>query len=149
MTIGFGTADALPEDAAAIRRAVFVEEQGFRAEEEFDANDAVARHIVLYLDGVPAATCRYFPDDGRQDYVVGRLAVRREYRGRGLGGAVLREAERQLRLLGAGRVRLAAQVRARGFYEKQGYAVAGGAFEEEHCPHVWMCKVLRREEEDG
>ena len=47
MTIGFGTADALPEDAAAIRRAVFVEEQGFRAEEEFDANDAVARHIVL------------------------------------------------------------------------------------------------------
>ena len=145
----FRSFDCLPEDAAAIRRAVFVEEQGFCAAEEFDAADAVARHIVLYLDGVPAATCRYFPDDGRQDYVVGRLAVRREYRGRGLGGAVLREAERQLRLLGAGRVRLAAQVRARGFYEKQGYAVAGGAFEEEHCPHVWMCKVLRREKEDG
>ena len=37
---------------------------------------------------------------------------------------------------------LAAQLQARGFYEKQGYAAFGDVFYEEHCPHVWMCKTL-------
>ena len=138
--IRFKTEQTLPEDAAWIRRTVFVEEQGFA--DEFDGTDAVAAHIVLYDGERPVATCRYFRDDARNGYVVGRIAVLQEFRGRSLGSAVLREAERQISALGGARVLLAAQLQARGFYEKQGYAAFGDVFYEEHCPHVWMCKML-------
>ena len=47
--------DALPPEAAAIRQAVFVEEQGFQ--EEFDAIDRHALHLLLFADGRPVALC--------------------------------------------------------------------------------------------
>ena len=48
--------DALPPEAAAIRQAVFVEEQGFQ--EEFDAIDRHALHLLLFADGQPVGTLR-------------------------------------------------------------------------------------------
>ena len=38
---------------------------------------------------------------------------------------------------------VAAQVRARGFYEKAGYTAYGEEFPEEYCPHIWMKKQAR------
>lgn len=55
--------DALPPEAAAIRQAVFVEEQGFQ--EEFDAIDRHALHLLLFADGRPVGTLRAFTEDGR------------------------------------------------------------------------------------
>ena len=55
--ISFG----LCEDAARIRKEVFVEEQGFQ--KEFDEIDPIALHVVLYRDGEPAATGRLFRRD--------------------------------------------------------------------------------------
>ena len=54
--------DALPPEAAAIRQAVFVEEQGFQ--EEFDAIDRHALHLLLFADGRPVGTLRAFTEDG-------------------------------------------------------------------------------------
>lgn len=141
--VRFETFHSLPQDAADIRKQVFIEEQGFT--EEFDDVDAVATHLVLYDDGRPVATCRYFRDGERNErnaYVVGRLAVLKEFRGKSLGAAVLREAERQIKALNAETVLLSAQVQAKGFYEKQGYAATGTLFYEEDCPHIRMCKTL-------
>lgn len=131
---------SLPKEAVFIRTTVFMEEQGFA--EEFDAADETARHLVLYEDEKPAAVCRFFRDEEKQCYTVGRVAVLKEFRGRSLGSAVLHEAEEQVKRLNGKSVCLAAQVQARGFYEKQGYSARGPEFMEEFCPHVWMYKNL-------
>ena len=64
--------------ARKIREKVFIEEQGF--EVEFDNIDESATHILLTIDGDPAATGRVFPkEDGV--YILGRIAVLPQYRG--------------------------------------------------------------------
>lgn len=138
--IVFQSSHILPEDAAFIRKAVFVDEQGFRS--EFDGCDGSALHTVLYQDEKPVATCRLLWNPERQSYMVGRIAVLKEYRGKGFGAAILSEAERQTVGLAGKQLCLAAQLRARGFYEKQGYSAVGEVFLEEDCPHIWMYKRL-------
>lgn len=136
----FVLSNPLPPDAARIRQEVFVQEQGFA--EEFDSIDRTAWHLVLYRGGQPAAVCRFFPGEEPGSYTVGRLAVRRPFRKMGLGAQVLAEAERRIAALGGKKVVLAAQVRAGGFYLRQGYAPRGEEFLEEYCPHIQMEKTL-------
>lgn len=130
----------LPEGAISVRKAVFMEEQGFV--EEFDNIDDKATHIVFYEGNTPIATCRFFWNEEKQSYIVGRIAVIKEMRGKAIGAAVLNEAEKQIRMLNGDKLQLAAQVRAKNFYEKQGYTAVGEEFLEEYCPHIWMCKNL-------
>ena len=130
----FRTYDSMPEDAAFIRRSVFMEEQGFK--DEFDDTDRISKHIG------PAAVCRYYPDGDGKCYIVGRIAVLKEFRKRHYGQLILREAERQAGLEGALELSLAAQVQAAGFYEKSGFAAVGEVFMEEHCPHIKMVKSI-------
>ncbi|MBQ2774825.1 MAG: GNAT family N-acetyltransferase [Clostridia bacterium] len=134
------TYTALPKEAAQIRQEVFVEEQGFR--EEFDTVDNSAYHVVLFTDGKAVATCRYFADENGS-YIVGRIAVLKKYRNKGLGSAVLRAAEEQIKQLGGDSVFLHSQLRAAEFYEKLGYFSYGEIEFEEDCPHIWMKKELR------
>lgn len=130
----------LPKEAVAVRTKVFMKEQGFV--DEYDQADAAAMHLVAFVDGKPVGTCRFFWDEERNAYVVGRLAALLEYRGKKIGAALLREAERQIGLLGGKSVHLHAQCRAGGFYEKQGYQKMGRVELDEGCPHVWMVKAL-------
>ena len=131
----FRTYDSLPEDAAFIRRSVFMEEQGFK--DEFDDTDRISKHIVLYTDDDrPAAVCRYYPDGDGKCYIVGRIAVLKEFRKRHYGQLI------QAGLEGALELSLAAQVQAAGFYEKSGFAAVGEVFMEEHCPHIKMVKSI-------
>ncbi len=132
--------DALPQAAASIRNDVFVKEQGFV--DEFDDVDAGARHIVLYDGDQPISTCRIYFNSDKQSFVVGRIAVIRQYRGKNYGAKTLSAAEDVIRRDGGKSVLLAAQVRATVFYEKQGYAKQGDEFMEEDCPHIWMIKRL-------
>lgn len=131
---------SLPSEAAKIRRAVFIEEQGFK--EEFDETDSRARHLVLYDGEKPVGACRFFAGDTVGDYIIGRLAVIKDYRGRGAGARLLGEAESAVRREGGKRVLLHAQISAKGFYEKQGYSAFGEADSDEGCPHIWMCRRL-------
>lgn len=130
----------LPASAARIRENVFIEEQGFC--DEFDHLDFTATHLVLYYNTISAATCRFYPFEEDGAYVIGRIAVVKEYRGKGLGARLIQEAERRIKEAGGMRVLLAAQTLATGFYEKQGYTAFGDIFLDEHCPHIWMRKAL-------
>ena len=76
----------LPQEARRIREEVFVREQGF--ENEFDETDQSASHLILYDGEMPVAVCRFFPGDQPGDYMVGRIAVIKECRGRNLGSPV-------------------------------------------------------------
>lgn len=137
----FKTYHTLPKEAAALREAVFVQEQGFSS--EFDEIDQTATHILLFDDsGQAVAVCRYFWSEEKDCYVLGRLAVAKPWRAKHLGAAMLAEAERQLCAKGETRLMLAAQLQAQPFYEKQGYSPVGDLFYDEYCPHLWMCKEL-------
>ncbi|MBR4555245.1 MAG: GNAT family N-acetyltransferase [Ruminococcus sp.] len=129
--------DAAP-DAKAIRQEVFMEEQGFA--KEFDSLDETAFHAVAFTDGKASATGRLFK--GRSGWHIGRIAVRKQFRGSGLGGDVVRALEAKAREEGAEYIKLSAQVRAQGFYEKLGYRAEGEEYLDEHCPHIAMKKIL-------
>lgn len=130
----------LPPEAQEIRTVVFVEEQGFQ--EEFDTVDGFATHLVLFEDGEAAGVCRVFWDEGSKRYLVGRVAVRREFRGKGLGAALMAGAEHQVRAMGGKSLHLHAQCRIVPFYEAVGYTPYGPIEDDQGCPHIWMKKEL-------
>lgn len=130
----------LSEEAKLIREEVFVNEQGFKM--EFDFVDESANCVVLYENDIPMACCRYFPGREPREYIVGRLAVLKKYRGRHLGEQLLKKVEDAVRTAGGIKVSLSAQVQARRFYEKQGYKTYGNIYYDEHCEHVHMEKML-------
>lgn len=132
--------DELPEEAKYIRITVFVEEQGFK--EEFDTDDNISTHIVLFNDKEPVATGRFYFDSEKQEYMIGRLAVIKEYRGKGLGSEIVKEAERLIKLKGGKSVSLHSQCQAQPFYENLGYTAFGESDFDEDCPHQWMRKEL-------
>lgn len=85
-----------------IRVAVFVDEQGYAASDEFDGYDDGCVHLLLVEDDgngtqTPAGTLRYFPpSDTTKSEKMGRLAVAKQYRGKGLASKLLKELERML-----------------------------------------------------
>jgi predicted GNAT family N-acyltransferase len=132
--------DAEVEAALDLRYRVFCEEQGVTLAADQDGRDAEALHVVAIDDGRLAGTCRLLFDDGVAR--LGRMAVEHELRGRGIGAALLSEAERHSRSAGARKIRLHAQTAARSLYERSGFEVQGDEFMEEGIPHVTMEKPL-------
>lgn len=126
------------EAARAIRLEVFVEEQGVPADLELDDLDALARHwVALGADGAVLGTARAVTrPDGL--WKIGRVAVRKAWRGRGVGAAVMRAIMRDLVAAGAPGAYLESQTHATTFYEKLGFAVEGAEFLEAGIPHVAM-----------
>ena len=133
-----------PEDwpeVAALRTRVFVEEQGVPPEIEQDHRDATAVHVIgRDASGRVVATGRLLVDGDRAS--IGRMAAYPAVRGRGHGAAVLAELHRQAALRGVREVELHAQVTARRFYERAGYAPVGDEYQEAGISHVTMVKTL-------
>lgn len=137
-----GDWNTLGRDAARLRTAVFVREQGIAADVEADALDASARHAVLYNRlGQPVATGRLLqqaPGVGR----IGRMAVDRSVRGAQWGRVLLAALLEAARARGDTQVQLHAQCSAQGFYERAGFTVAGAPYEEAGLAHVLMTQAL-------
>ncbi len=129
--------NALPPEAIQIRITVFVEEQGFK--DEIDEIDEIAAHLVAFDGETAVATCRLFEEEDHK-YIIGRLAVIRQYRGKHIGSELLEAAENIVQKNKGCGVYLHAQLSAKAFYEKQGYVASEGIDYEENCPHVWMRK---------
>lgn len=133
--------EGIPAYAKEIRQKVFVDEQGFQ--DEFDDIDDAAAHIVAFNeDKAPIATCRIFQDAARDSYILGRLAVTKEYRGQKIGSVIVQEAEQYVQKKGGKRIALHAQCTAAAFYQKSGYTEFGDIEDEQGCPHIWMQKNL-------
>jgi predicted GNAT family N-acyltransferase len=104
------------------------------AELEWDAEDAHARHVLaVTADGVAVGTGRLLPD-GR----IGRMAVLKPWRGRGVGAALLTELIRMAQEAGLQTLVLYAQVHATGFYAGFGFQPEGGIFLDAGIPHQAM-----------
>lgn len=122
---------------SAIRRAVFIEEQGVPEELEWDDEDEAALHVLVLEEGQPIACGRMLPDGH-----IGRMAVLKNYRGRGAGRLVLKTLLMEAEKLRRGRVFLNAQIQAAAFYAKYGFNQVGGEFLDANIPHVRMEKTL-------
>lgn len=116
---------------SSIRRIVFIEEQQVPEELELDELDPVCHHVLVTdVDNKPVATGR-IDSDGR----IGRMAVLKEYRGQGIGSALLvalLDYAGQKQYAG---VHLHAQVTAIPFYEKHGFMADGEKFMDAGIPH--------------
>ncbi|MBZ4021072.1 drug:proton antiporter [Rhodobacter sp. TJ_12] len=124
----------------ALRRAVFIEEQGIAEAEEWDDLDGAAIHL-LALDGdTPLGTARLFltGDLGK----IGRVCVAAPARGTGLGKALILAGCERLRALGCTRVQLGAQMHALCFYERLGFVAFGPVYDDAGIPHRDMERVL-------
>jgi len=126
--------------ALALRREVFVGEQGVPEDDDIDGRDGEATHFVALDDARVIATCRLLEADDRVR--LGRLAVDRSARRRGVASALLARAEQWARDRGATEIVLAAQTDARALYEQAGYVARGELFMEAGIEHVMMDKPL-------
>jgi predicted GNAT family N-acyltransferase len=132
--------DAERDAALALRHEIFVDEQGVPEELEIDEHDETAVHLIA-LDGARiVGVCRLVEDGARAKF--GRLVVARDARGGGVGSALLSEAERRARALGAEQMVLTAQTSAVGLYERAGYTARGDVFLDAGIEHMTMVKRL-------
>ena len=125
-------------EASRIRTLVFVDEQCVPAEVEMDEHDASSVHALAYDPDAPDAvgTGRLLPDGH-----IGRMAVRREWRGRGVGSAILVRLVAAARARGDAAVVLAAQTHAIGFYRRHGFVPEGGVYMDAGIPHQNMRRL--------
>lgn len=123
----------------ALRRRVFVEEQGFPAAIEQDAKDEYAMHVVMYddaQDALPVATGRiYNAEDG---FHLGRICVIPEYRGQHVADLMVRLMIWKAMQF-TDRLTLSAQAAVSGYYERYGFVRQGEEYPEHGVPHVRMC----------
>ncbi len=134
------------QQAAPVRRAVFIEEQGVPEALEWDGEDARAIHaLATDRTGRPIGTARLVirADEAQ----VGRMAVLRDWRGRGVGRALLQALLTEAQQRGIGRIVLHAQVHAVPFYRRFGFHPEGAEFLDAGIPHLHMTRILDRRTE--
>lgn len=120
------------DELSAIRRRVFIDEQGVPAELEWDGLDTSATHVMTTSsEGEAIGTARLLPDGQ-----IGRMAVLKQWRGIGVGTAMLQ------RLIAHAPVEkklfLNAQTVAEPFYRRNGFEPEGEIFTEAGIPHIRM-----------
>lgn len=118
-----------PADMAelrSVRTEVFVEEQAVPEEEEWDDLDELSQHVIARsVDGQPIGTGRLTPNGS-----IGRMAVVRDWRGKGVGASVLRTLIELARERHLTRIDMHAQTHAIAFYEAAGFIIHGEEFDE-------------------
>ncbi|KAA9019470.1 GNAT family N-acetyltransferase [Niallia endozanthoxylica] len=137
------TTDEDLKAAFAMRKEVFVKEQGVPLEDEFDqfdTLDGICEHILVHYNEQPVGTGRIRFIDG-----VGkleRICILEPYRKCGLGKVIINALEEIAEEQGASQVKLHGQTQAEGFYKKLGYRTASDIFMEDGIPHILMLKEL-------
>lgn len=133
MTEWIGVTDDLAA-CHALRRAVFIEEQGVSEAEEMDDLDDQAIHLLGTVDGVPAGTARLIRKN--ETGKIGRVCVVKSARGTGLGARLMQASIDHFRdAPNVTRAYLSAQVQALGFYESLGFTAYGPAYDDAGIPH--------------
>ncbi len=122
----------------SIRRRVFVEEQGIPEILEWDGLDTDCRHVLALAGPAEVVATGRLLADGR----IGRMAVLCEWRGRGVGSALLDRLQRSALDSGLQRVYVHARLEVAGFYSRAGFQAVGQPFAAADIPHIEMLKVL-------
>jgi predicted GNAT family N-acyltransferase len=120
-----------------IREEVFIHEQHVPVELEWDELDANCIHILaMDLAGNPVGTARLLLSG-----VIGRMAVLKGWRCKGVGSALVLRLLEEARKLHMQQIALNAQTSAKGFYARFGFQTVGDEFIDAGIPHMRM--ILR------
>jgi predicted GNAT family N-acyltransferase len=133
-------------EAMRVRETVFVQEQGVPAELELDQHDPFCVHALARDEtGRAVGTGRLLPGEAQGARIVshvGRMAVLKAWRGRGIGSALLSRLIAAARERGDTEIALSAQTHAQAFYRAHGFREEGDEFLEAGIPHRTMRRVL-------
>ena len=129
--------------AFAIRKEVFVKEQGVPLEDEYDQFDTLnglCEHLLVHYNDQPVGTgrIRFMEGVGKLE----RICILKTYRKFGLGKTIINGLEEIAEEKGATQVKLHGQTQAEAFYKKLGYHTASNVFMEDGIPHILMRKEL-------
>jgi predicted GNAT family N-acyltransferase len=124
--------------AGPLRFAIFVDEQNVPAGIELDDMDAKCLHAIAYdVDGKAIGTGRLLPDGH-----IGRMAVIKEWRRRGIGAEILAALVDEAKKKGHVQLIANAQLQAAEFYRGFGFEAEGKVFTEAGILHQKMVKKL-------
>ena len=125
----------------ALRRIVFIEEQGVPEADELDDLDEIATHLLAQIgpQAVGSARLLIFGDTGK----IGRVCVLKAARGQGVGAALTRAAIGHFTSLGLAKAKLSAQITALPFYENLGFSAHGPVYLDAGLDHRDMQLLLR------
>lgn len=136
-----GTWKELANDAERIRREVFIQEQNIAEQDEWDAQDQISQHFVVYIIELgkahAIATARLLPNNS-----IGRVAVLKSHRGQGIGRLLMLKIIDQAKIEQRTFLKLSAQVHAIAFYQSLGFGVQGTEYLDCGIPHVDMTLSL-------
>ncbi len=137
ISIHAGSWQDLQADAKVIREAVFIQEQAIAPEDEWDAQDAVALHFVVYIAKQAIATARLL-----ENHSIGRVAVLKSQRGLGVGRVLMQHIIQMAKQQQRPWVKLSAQEHAIPFYQSLGFQVEGESYLDCGIAHVDMRLVF-------
>lgn len=120
-----------------IRTIVFIEEQNVPVEMEWDEFDETCAHVLVNMNSDYIATGRLL-DTGQ----IGRMAVLKSYRNRGVGSKILERLLSIAKTMGLKTVFLNSQIDAVKFYKKFDFIEEGSIFDDAGIPHRKMKKTL-------
>ena len=123
--------------AIRLRVEVFMLEQGFSLDDEIDSQEGIARHFVAVAGDKVIATARV-RKTGPKELRIERMAVSKASRGSGVGTTLLRFVLGKLKKEKPKRIWLSAEVQARKFYEKNGFAAVSEPYDECGIAHIAM-----------
>ncbi|KXZ68312.1 GNAT family N-acetyltransferase [Acinetobacter venetianus] len=132
-SVKYGSWDQLQQDAKLIRELVFISEQNIPEQDEWDDQDAISQHFVVYDQNQPIATARLLANNS-----VGRVAVLKAYRGQGIGRLIMLEIIAYAQAQKRPNLQLSSQVHAISFYGKLGFSIQGDEYDECGIPHIEM-----------
>lgn len=126
------------KEAHRIRKVVFVEEQNCPPELEYEHEDE-SHHFLASFNSTPAGTARWRATD--KGYKLERFAVLKDLRGKHIGEALLKTIIENVPKDGK-MIYLHAQVSAKEFYLKYGFAPVGENFWEAGIEHTKMKLIM-------
>ena len=130
------------DQALAVRKEVFVIEQGIAEDEEYDGKDESSTHYLLRFQdkAVGTARTRYIEDNKIK---IERVAILKQFRDQGLGQRLMQFILKDIRdNKTVHLVHIGSQKYAIPFYEKLGFIVCSDEYVEAGITHKDMQLIL-------
>ncbi|HKL15671.1 MAG TPA: GNAT family N-acetyltransferase [Balneolaceae bacterium] len=130
-------------DVLKLRQDIFIIEQNC-IYDDMDGLDAKSRHVLLLDAGnILAGYLRIVPPDIKfEEYSLGRIAVKKDYRGQGLGRKIVQKGIDTVRSSEARSIRIEAQAHLEDFYKETGFITVSGIYSVDDIPHLQMILTL-------
>ena len=121
------------ESLSMIREKVFIEEQKVTSQLEWDGMDEEAIHFLAFKNEKAIGCARAFVIENYMQ--LGRMAVLKEYRGKGIGTALFEKAMTTAKLNELSVIYISAQCQAIDFYKKFGFEITSDIYLDAEIPH--------------